>query len=125
MSARTRAAAVVRWVRDPRAAIVTGVILMVGAAVAIAVTWPPSSTSLRPFVAGILLVLRGVALILICRLLAGRRRDDRPVQSGPTGSSSAAPARPRRRTSMRTNVDTSALVGHVRVSEPLPGKGSR
>lgn len=111
MSTRTRAAVMVRWVRDPRVAILTGVILMVGAAVAIAVTWPPSSTSLRPFVAGILLVLRGVALILIRRLLAGRRRDDRPVQPGPT--------------SMRTDAGSSALVGHVSASEPLPGKDSR
>lgn len=73
MGARGRVAAVVGWIRDPRVAIVAGAILMVGAAAAIAATWPPSSTSLRPLAAGILLVLRGVAHILIRRLLARRR----------------------------------------------------
>lgn len=81
MSVRSRAAAVVRWVRDPLVTIVIGVVVMVGAAVAIAVTWPPSSTSLRPFVAGFLLVLRGVALILVRRLLARRRRTDGRVRT--------------------------------------------
>lgn len=73
MTVRNKAASLVRWVRDPRVAIVVGALLMAGSAIAAAVTWPPSQATTRPFIVGVLLMLRGVALPGIRRHLSGRR----------------------------------------------------
>lgn len=68
MSTRMFATALWRWIRDPRLALVVGGLLMAGAAIATAVTWPPSQATVRPFVVGLLLVLRGLVQSLLNEL---------------------------------------------------------
>lgn len=63
-----------RWMWDPRPAIIAGALLIAGSSAAIALTWPPSHASLRPFIVGVLLVLRGLALPLLLRRRASARR---------------------------------------------------
>lgn len=77
MSARRTVAVVVRWITDPRLAIVVGGLLMAGTAVAAAVTWPPSRGTVRPFLVGAALVVRGLALPPIQRRLLRRRHTRR------------------------------------------------
>jgi ABC-type xylose transport system permease subunit len=59
---------------DPRPAITIGVLLIAGSAAGIALTWPPTHASLRPFIVGVLLVLRGLALPLLQRRRARARQ---------------------------------------------------
>lgn len=75
MRIRERVVAVVRWLWEPRVAIVTGLVLIAGSTVAIAATWPPTRGTLRPFIVGAALILRGIALPHIrrsCAAYAGR-----------------------------------------------------
>lgn len=79
MSPRHGLAVVLRWITDPRLAIVVGGLLMAGTAVAAAVTWPPSGATARPFLIGAVLVVRGLALPPIQRHLVSRRYARRHV----------------------------------------------
>lgn len=74
MRIRERVVAVVRWLWEPRVAIVTGLVLIAGSTVAIAATWPPTRGTLRPFIVGTALILRGIALPHIRRQLRRLRR---------------------------------------------------
>lgn len=67
MTTRNALSTLRRWTWDPRPTIAVGALLIAGSAVATALTWPPSHASMRPFIVGVLLVLRGLALPLLRR----------------------------------------------------------
>ena len=73
MSTRNALSALRRWMWDPRPAITAGALLIAGSAAAAALTWPPSHAIMRPFITGVLLVLRGVALPWLLRWRAWAR----------------------------------------------------
>lgn len=82
MSARRRSAAAWRLLRDPRAYLVAGVLVMAGSAVAIAVTWPPSMGAIRPFGVGAVLILRGAALSFMRRYRRRKEAAGSPSRAG-------------------------------------------
>ena len=73
MSTRNALSTLRRWIWDPRPAITVGALLIAGSAAANALTWPPSHASMRTFIVGVLLVLRGLALPLLRRWLERTR----------------------------------------------------
>ena len=88
MSTRNALSTLRRWMWDPRPAITVGALLIAGSAAATALTWPPSHASMRPFIVGVMLVLRGLALPFLRRRrerakLAGTRRQPRPPSTDP------------------------------------------
>lgn len=96
MTIRRRLLVVLRWITDPRVAIAVGALLVVGSAVATILTWPPSQTTLRPLIVGILLLLRGIVVPPVRRWLRrhtspGARRRRRPPQARVGDSSSVTP----------------------------------
>jgi len=91
MTAHSRLAAVVRWLWQPRVAIVAGLMLITGTTVVTAATWPPSHATLRPLIVGGGLILRGVALPHLRRWArhlrhrpAPEAQTRRPQQNAPT-----------------------------------------
>lgn len=82
---RKYAANLWRWLRDPRLALVVGALLMAGSAIAAAMTWPPSQTTIRPFIVGALLILRGLLQPLL-RRGRQRRRHPRARESAQSGA---------------------------------------
>ncbi|HEY3686870.1 MAG TPA: hypothetical protein VGL93_27795 [Streptosporangiaceae bacterium] len=81
-SARTTMAALRRWTLDPRPAYAAGALLIVGALIAAALTWPPAYAVLRIGAVGVLLLLRGAALHLLARRRARRAAGGLPVRGG-------------------------------------------
>lgn len=69
MPARTRLATLMRWLWDPRVAVVIGTLLLLASAIAVGLSWPLSRASIRPAVVGAVSILRGLALPGIRRRL--------------------------------------------------------